>query len=104
MFKSLNEIVETKQREKNLAENPKGFKRSKVVNGFEFGRTLGKGKFGEVFLSRHHDTGFIAAIKKIEKKKVVEYKMVDQFVKEIKLHASLDHPNIVKFYGVFQEK
>lgn len=66
------------------------------------GRTLGKGKFGEVFLARHHACGFIAAIKKIEKKKVIEYKMVDQFVKEIRLHASLDHPNIVKFFGVFE--
>ena len=30
--------------------------------------------------------------------------MVDQFAKEIRLHASLDHPNIVKFYGVFEDK
>ena len=30
--------------------------------------------------------------------------MVDQFVKEIRLHASLDHPNIVKFFGVFEDK
>ena len=30
--------------------------------------------------------------------------MVDQFVKEIRLHAGLDHPNIVKFYGVFEDK
>ena len=30
--------------------------------------------------------------------------MVDQFVKEIRLHASLNHPNIVKFFGVFEEK
>ena len=30
--------------------------------------------------------------------------MVDQFAEEIRLHSSLDHPNIVKFYGVFEEK
>ena len=29
--------------------------------------------------------------------------MVDQFVQEIRLHSSLEHPNIVKFYGVFEE-
>ena len=54
-----------------MAEQAKNYKRSKILNGFEFGRTLGKGKFGEVFLARHQACGFIAAIKKIEKKKVV---------------------------------
>lgn len=29
--------------------------------------------------------------------------MMDQFVKEIRLHSCLDHPNIVKFFGVFDE-
>lgn len=43
-------------------------------------------------------------MKKIEKNKVIEYKMVDQFAKQIRLHSCLDHPNIVKFYGCFQEK
>lgn len=32
-----------------------------------------------------------------------EFKMLEQFVQEIRLHSSLDHPNIVKFYGVFEE-
>lgn len=102
IFRSLNEIVELKQREKIGGHQPS--RGSKIINGFEMSRTLGKGKFGEVFLSRHRDTGFIAAIKKIEKKKVVEYKMVDQFTKEIRLHSSLDHPNIVKFFGAFEKK
>lgn len=26
--------------------------KSKVINGFEIGKVLGKGKFGEVFLAR----------------------------------------------------
>lgn len=69
-FKSLNEIIELKHKEK-FAENAKNYQRSKIINGFQFGKTLGKGKFGQVFMARHHDTGFIAAIKKIEKKKVV---------------------------------
>lgn len=31
-------------------------------------------------------------------------KMVNQFIAEIRLHSTLDHPNIVKFYGFFEEK
>ena len=53
-FKSLNEIVECKAKEKMIQEQGRGTrKRSGVVNGFEMGMVLGKGKFGEVFLGRH---------------------------------------------------
>ena len=29
--------------------------------------------------------------------------MLEQFKREIRLHSALDHPNIVKFYGFFEE-
>lgn len=54
-----------------------------------------------MLICRHQATGFVAAIKKIVKAKVVEYKMTEQFTQEIRLHNALDHPNIVKFFGVF---
>lgn len=65
---------------------------------------LGKGKFGEVFLAQHIETGFLVAIKKVSKIKIQEYNMVSRFIEEINLHSKLDHPNIVKFYGFFEEK
>lgn len=64
---------------------------------------LGKGKFGEVNLARHVETNFIVALKKMVKSKIIEYKMVEQFKREIRLHSNLDHPNIVKFYGFFED-
>lgn len=54
-------------------------KTSKIINGFEVGQVLGVGKFGEVFLARNHTAGFVVALKKIVKARVVEHKMVDQF-------------------------
>ena len=39
-FKSLNEIVQSKVKEKIVKKS------SKIVNGFELGPNLGKGKFG----------------------------------------------------------
>ena len=65
---------------------------------------LGRGKFGQVYLAEHIDTRFIVAIKRVPKQKIIESKMVDRFIGEIKLHMLLDHPNIVKCYGFFEEK
>ena len=54
-------------------------------------------------MARHIETNAIVALKKIEKKKIKEYNMIDQFIKEIKLQNAFDHPKIVKFYGFFEE-
>ena len=72
------------------------------IKDFKFIRDLGRGKFGEVFLAEHILTGCLVAIKKLCKQKLKEYKMVDRFIEEIKVHCPLDHPNIVKFYGFFE--
>ena len=29
--------------------------------------------------------------------------MIEQFKRQIRLHSALDHPNIVKFYGFFED-
>lgn len=72
------------------------------ICGFRIVKELGMGKFGEVYLAQHAETGFLVALKKIVKKKIEEYKMTEQLKDEIRLHNSLDHPNIVKFYGFFE--
>ena len=77
---------------------------NRVSNGFLLGKMLGRGKFGEVYLAEHIETGFIVAIKRVPKQKIVDNQMVERFIGEIKLHMMLDHPNIVKFYGFFEEK
>ena len=77
---------------------------NRISNGFLLGKMLGRGKFGEVYLAEHIETGFIVAIKRVPKQKIVDNQMVERFIGEIKLHMMLDHPNIVKFYGFFEEK
>lgn len=93
-----NELNKTK---KEKGKKPEEKRPSDIVNGFQIGRMLGKGKFGKVFLSMHIETGFMLAIKQVSKAKLVEYNIVEQFIKEIKLHNALDHPKIVKFFGFF---
>ena len=60
---------------------------------------LGKGSFGEVYLSQNVNSNKIFATKKIDKKKVVgENKKY--FDSEIKVLQNLNHPNIIKIYKV----
>jgi len=44
------------------------------------GKSIGSGKFGEVFICKHKPTNMIFALKKIFKSTISEYKMVDQFI------------------------
>ena len=81
--------------------DPPKLENPNIIHGFYKLKELGVGKFGEVYLAKHIKTGFMVALKKIEKKKIIQYKMVNQFKEEIRLHNSLDHPNIVKFYSFF---
>lgn len=65
-------------------------------------KILGAGSFGKVFLSESvTDHNFKVAIKVINKQKVQESltKMMD----EVKILQSLDHPNIVKYYEMYDD-
>lgn len=71
------------------------------IRDFYLGKCIGSGKFGDVFMCEHKKTGFVCAIKKILKSTLKEYGMEDQFIKELKIHYSLNHPNVVKLYSHF---
>ena len=70
---------------------------------FEFGSKLGKGKFGDVYLAREKKTNFIVAIKVLDKTAIRSMKAQKQIIREIKIHSYLNHPNIIKLYGVFHD-
>jgi serine/threonine protein kinase len=54
-------------------------------------------------MSQHKATGFLCAIKKILKSTLQEYNMVEQLANELRIHYSLDHPNVVKLYSHFDD-
>lgn len=59
------------------------------------------GAFGKVFLAESNaDANFKVAIKTILKKKLAT--TLDPLKDEIKTLASLDHPNIVKYYETYE--
>ncbi len=65
---------------------------------------LGEGRFGTVYRAFHKDTLSLFALKKIPKSVIKEHFMVDQFILEVKLQSFFNHENILKIFGVFDDK
>lgn len=74
------------------------------LNDFDSIKNLGSGKYGKVFLARHKETNFIGAIKIVEKKLIMEENIVEQFIRELKIQNFLNHPNVVRLYGFFDDE
>jgi aurora kinase len=70
---------------------------------FEIGRPLGKGKFGRVYLVRHRQSGFICALKVLEKTQISREKAEVHVRREIEVHSNLRHPGILGFYNWFHD-
>lgn len=54
-------------------------------------------------MARHKITGFVCAIKCVSKAMIKEEKIEIPFIREIKIQLYLNHPNIVKLYGFFND-
>lgn len=77
--------------------------RDYLLSDFEIGKKLGKGKFGKVYCVRDKKTGYICALKVMEKKEIIQYKVETQFRREIEIQANLNHPNVLKLLGYFYD-
>ncbi|CAK82785.1 unnamed protein product (macronuclear) [Paramecium tetraurelia] len=65
-------------------------------------KKLGDGQYSEVFLAMHIQTGFLVALKVIQKSQIIKENMQAQLAWEIKIQYLLEHPNITKLYTFFQ--
>lgn len=75
-----------------------------TLDDFEIGKKLGKGKFGRVYCVRHKKTGFICALKAMDKSEIVQYNLQKQFRREVEIQRSLNHNNLTKLYGYFHDE
>ncbi|CAD8087783.1 unnamed protein product [Paramecium primaurelia] len=69
---------------------------------FSIIKKLGDGQYSEVFLAKHTQTGFLVALKVIQKSQIIKENMQAQLAWEIKIQYLLEHPNITKLYTFFQ--
>jgi NIMA (never in mitosis gene a)-related kinase len=73
----------------------------RTVNGFEIQKLIGQGKFSFVFRAKRLQDGVLVALKLIKIFDMDNEKQRDNCLKEVQLHQSLDHPNIVKYLNWF---
>lgn len=73
------------------------------INDFEIGKKLGKGKFGKVYCVKDKATGYICALKVMDKKELISYKVEKQFRREVEIQSNLRHPNISRLFGHFHD-
>ena len=74
-------------------------KKHNVMEDYDFDKELGSGAYGTVYLAHHKSSGSKRAIKVIRKNNVED---ADAFQHEIKILMSMDHPNIIKLYDVYE--
>ena len=65
-------------------------------------KKIGKGAFGEVFLTTKRGTHKQFATKKFQKSVVLQEKIKKYFNNEIFILRNINHPNIIKFHEVKQ--
>jgi aurora kinase len=70
---------------------------------FEVGGTLGKGKFGRVFLARYLSTNYICALKILSKASCSSSSEEKLIRREIEVHQNLFHRNILKLLSWFHD-
>lgn len=73
------------------------------LQDFEIGKVLGKGKLGKVYCVKHKESGYVAAIKVMSKKDLIDLKLEKNFRREIEIQLKLNHPQISKLLGFFHD-
>lgn len=75
-----------------------------TIDDFELGKPLGRGRFGQVWLTKEKESDCIVALKIIPKKEINSLELAKQLRREIEIHTNLKHKNILRMYGYFHDQ
>lgn len=104
--RSLLNLSAAKQNKYLRDDNASPIPRSPIrlhLGMFQVGKPLGKGKFGRVYLVKHRKTGFVCALKVLDKAEIKKERAEVHIRREIEVHQNLRHPNVVGFLGWFHD-
>lgn len=71
---------------------------------YTFGKSIGEGTFGKVYLGIHNLTEEKVAIKVLEKEKILESEDIERINREIRFLKKFKNINIIKIYEVVETK
>ena len=77
---------------------------SRDLNNIEILNIIGKGTFGNVYLGKDKTTKEYFAVKIISKKLLKNSQSLEYFNNEISILKKINHPNIIKFKGLFENE
>lgn len=70
----------------------------------DVGKRLGSGKFGAVYVARERRTGFIFALKVLDKNQLIKHRVEHQLRREIEIQSHCRHVNILRLYSYFHDE
>ena len=73
------------------------------LKNFEIGKQLGKGAFGSVYIVKRKDDGITYALKSVPTISL-SHKELESALNEVRLLASLQHPNVIGYKEAFYEE
>lgn len=74
------------------------------LRDIDVGKRLGAGKFGSVYVARERRTGFIFALKVLDKAQLVKHRVEHQLRREIEIQSHCRHVNILRLYSYFHDE
>uniref|UniRef100_A0AC35TU74 Aurora kinase n=1 Tax=Rhabditophanes sp. KR3021 TaxID=114890 RepID=A0AC35TU74_9BILA len=97
------ETLKSKTNPMGISGNYVSSLRRPGMKDFEIGRPVGRGSFGQVYLARTRLEKYPMVLKCLSIKQLVEWGMLTQLRREIDIHATLNHPQIIKLYAWFDD-
>ena len=74
-----------------------------ILDHYDLGESIGKGKFGRVKQGTHKKTGKKVAIKILKKKKM-DPEDFELYKREVEILKICQHPNIIRLLDVFENE